>query len=83
VCMARKLKMLCVYAGEAWFDWVRIYEVPCYGLIFAPRYVVEYIGDENMWVFDDVKEALEFIAREFVVVDVDVGGPLRVAECPP
>jgi len=71
-----ELKKHCVYSGPTWIDTVRIYEVPCDGMI---HYVVRHMEEEDIWVFDDVEEALKFIAREFVDAEV----PLRVAECPP
>jgi len=69
-----ELRRLCVYAGD-WVDVVRLYEMPCDGML---RYVVRHMEEEGLWVFDSVEEALGFIAREFVVTDV----PLRVGECP-
>jgi hypothetical protein len=55
-----KLKMLCVYDGEEWVDTLRIYEVPCNGML---RYVLHHIEDEDMYIFDSLKEALEAAAR--------------------
>jgi len=70
-----ELRRLCVYAGGDWVDVVRLYEMPCGGML---RYVVRHNEEEGLWVFDGVEEALGFIAREFV----DVDAPLRVGECP-
>jgi len=71
-----ELRMRCVYAGPTWIDTVRIYEMPCDGML---RYIVRHMEEEDMWVFDDVKSALEFIRRELVVA----GEPYHVGECPP
>ncbi|MFP3252414.1 MAG: hypothetical protein RXO32_11895 [Thermoproteus sp.] len=70
-----ELRRLCVYAGDDWVDVVRLYEMPCDGML---RYVVRHNEVDGLWVFDSVEEALGFIAREFVDVDV----PLRVGGCP-
>jgi hypothetical protein len=73
----QKLRKYCLYAGGGaeWIDTIRIYAVGCDGMI---RYVVRHMEEEDLYVFDSVSEALEFVGREFV----DVGGPLRVGECP-
>jgi hypothetical protein len=42
------------------------------------RYVVRHTEEEDMWIFDSIQEALEFITRELVVAD----RPLRIGECP-
>jgi len=55
-----KLKMLCVFDGEEWVDTLRIYEVPCNGML---RYVLHHIEDEDMYIFDSLREALEAAAR--------------------
>ncbi len=69
-----KLKMLCVYDGEEWVDTLRIYEVPCNGMI---RYVLRHIEDEDMYIFDSVGEALEAAARR-----VSFANAPRVGPCP-
>jgi len=69
----RPLSKLCVYAGE-WIDTIRIHKCECDGAI---RYIVHHTEEEDLWVFDSIKEALEFIERELVAVD-----RLSVGECP-
>jgi len=71
-----ELEKSCVYAGPTWIDTIRIYRMRCGGKI---RYVVRHMEEEDLWVFDDVKAALEFIVRELVAVSE----PLHVGECPP
>jgi hypothetical protein len=71
-----ELRKLCVYDRTGgWVDIVRLYEMPCDGVL---RYVVRHMEEEDMWVFDRLKDALEFISRELVAV-----GPLYAGECPP
>jgi len=72
---AQRLKKYCVFKGQEWIDIIRIYAVGCDGMI---RYVVRHMEEEDMWIFDSLSEALEFITRELVVAD----RPLRVGECP-
>jgi len=69
-----KLKMLCVFDGEEWVDTLRIYEVPCNGML---RYILHHIEDEDMYVFDSVGEALEAAARR-----VSFSNAPRVGGCP-
>jgi hypothetical protein len=70
----RPLNKLCIYVGEDWIDVLRIYEVPCNGMI---RYVLHHIEDEDMYVFDSIKDALEAAGRR-VVFD----RPPHVDKCP-
>jgi hypothetical protein len=69
----RPLNKLCVYDGEEWVDTLRIYEVPCDGMI---RYVLRHIEDEDLHIFDSVKEALEAAARR-----VSFNNAPRVGPC--
>ncbi len=69
-----KLKMLCIYDGEEWVDTLRVYEVPCNG---ALRYILHHIEDEDMFIFDSVKEVLEAAGRR-----VALGRSARVDKCP-
>ena len=69
-----KLKMLCVYDGEEWVDTLRIYEVPCNGML---RYVLHHIEDEDMYIFDSLKEVLEAAARR-----VSFSNAPHVSTCP-
>ena len=57
-----------------WVDTMRIYEVPCDGVI---RYILHHIEDEDMYVFDSLKEALEAAARR-----VSFSNAPRVGPCP-
>ncbi len=70
----RPLNKLCVFDGEEWVDTLRIYEVPCNGMI---RYVLRHIEDEDMYVFDGVGEALEAAGRR-----VSFANTPRVGPCP-
>jgi len=54
------MRKLCIYDGEEWVDVLRIYEVPCNGMM---RYILHHIEDEDMYIFDSVGEALEAAAR--------------------
>jgi len=69
-----KLKKLCVYDGEEWVDTLRIYEVPCNGML---RYVLHHIEDEDMHIFDSLKEALEAATRR-----VSFSNGPRASACP-
>jgi len=69
-----KLKMLCIYDGEDWVDVLRVYEVPCNG---ALRYILQHIEDEDLFIFDSVKEVLEAAGRR-----VALGRSARVGPCP-
>jgi len=69
----RPLRKLCVYDGEEWVDTLRIYEVPCGGML---RYILHHIEDEDMHIFDSVKETLEAARRR-----VSLNAP-RVGPCP-
>jgi hypothetical protein len=68
------LKKLCVYDGEEWVDVLRIYEVPCDGML---RYILRHIEDEDLYVFDSLGEVLEAARRR-----VAMESP-RVGPCPP
>jgi hypothetical protein len=70
----RPLNKLCVYDGEEWVDTLRIYEVPCDGML---RYVLHHIEDEDMYIFDSVGEALEAAARR-----VSFSNAPRASTCP-
>jgi hypothetical protein len=70
----RPLNKLCVYDGEEWADTLRIYEVPCDGML---RYLLHHIEDEDMYIFDSVKEALEAATRR-----VSFSNAPRVGPCP-
>jgi hypothetical protein len=70
----RPLSKLCVYDGEEWVDTLRIYEVPCNGML---RYVLHHIEDEDMYIFDSVGEALEAAARR-----VSFSNAPRASTCP-
>jgi len=70
----RPLNKLCVYDGEEWVDTLRIYEVPCNGML---RYVLHHIEDEDMYIFDSVGEALEAAARR-----VSFSNAPRASTCP-
>ncbi len=69
-----KLKMLCIYDGEEWIDTLRIYEVPCNGMI---RYVLRHIEDEDMYIFDSLRDLLEAAGGR-----VALGRSARVGPCP-
>ncbi len=68
----RPLNKLCVYDGEEWVDTLRIYEVPCDGML---RYVLRHIEDEDMYIFDSVREALEAAARRISFNNTPCVGP--------
>ena len=70
----RPLNKLCIYDGEEWVDTLRIYEVPCNGML---RYVLHHIEDEDMYIFDSLEEALEAAARR-----VAFDRAPRVGSCP-
>jgi len=70
----RPLSKLCIYDGEEWVDTLRIYEVPCNG---ALRYVFHHIEDEDMFIFDSLKEVLEAAGRRISFSNVP-----RVGRCP-
>ncbi len=67
-----KLKMLCVFDGEEWVDTLRIYEVPCNGMI---RYILHHIEDEDMHIFDSLREALEAAATRVAFSNAPRAGP--------
>jgi len=69
-----RLKMLCIYDGEDWVDVLRVYEVPCNGMI---RYILHHIEDEDMYVFDSIKDALEAAGRRVSFSNVP-----RIGRCP-
>ena len=69
-----RLKMLCVYDGEEWVDTMRIYEVPCNGMI---RYILHHIEDEDMHIFDSLRDVLEAAGRRVSLVSPHIG------PCPP
>ena len=68
----RPLSRLCVYDGEEWVDTLRIYEVPCNGML---RYVLHHIEDEDMYIFDSVGEALEAAQRRVSFSNAPRAGP--------
>jgi hypothetical protein len=70
----RPLNKLCIYVGEEWIDVLRIYEVPCNGMI---RYVLHHIEDEDMYVFDSLRDVLEAAGRRVVFDRLP-----RVDKCP-
>jgi len=70
----RPLNKLCIYDGEEWVDTLRIYEVPCNGML---RYVLHHIEDEDMYIFDSLREALEAAARR-----VSFSNDPRASACP-
>ena len=70
----RPLSKLCIYDGEDWVDTLRVYEVPCNGMI---RYILHHIEDEDMYVFDSIKDALEAAGRR-----VSFSNTPRVGSCP-
>jgi len=70
----RPLRKLCIYDGEEWIDVLRVYEVPCDGMI---RYVFRHIEDEDLLVGDSAEELLE-AARRRVAMEKPRLGP-----CPP
>jgi hypothetical protein len=69
----RPLNKLCIYDGEEWVDTLRIYEVPCNGML---RYILHHIEDEDMYIFDSLREALEAAGRR-----VALGKP-HIDKCP-
>ena len=71
-----KLRKYCVFRGHEWIDTIRIHEVPCDGMI---RYVVHHTEEEDLHVFDNIQEALEFIATEYIA---SKPSQLRIGECP-
>jgi hypothetical protein len=70
--MNAKLRKYCIFKGGEWIDIIRIHALPAGG------YIVHHVEEEDLWIFDSLEEALEFVVREFVVTDK----PLRVGECP-
>ncbi len=70
----RPLNKLCIYDGEEWVDVLRVYEVPCDGMI---RYVLRHIEDEDLHVFDSLRDLLEAAGRR-----VALGRSARVDKCP-
>jgi len=71
-----QLKKYCVYAngGAEWVDIIRIYVIGCDG---AARYIVQNVEEDDLYVFDSIGEALEFIKREYVDKP-----HLKIGECP-
>ena len=70
------LRKLCIYDGDdaSWIDTVRVYEVPCDGMI---RYVFRHIEDEDLLVCDSAEELLEAARRRVVMKKP------RLGPCPP
>jgi hypothetical protein len=66
----RPLHRLCVFDRDEWVDVLRVYEVPCDGMI---RYVFHHIEDEDVFVYDDVKELLEAARRRVAVEEPRLG----------
>ncbi len=62
--------MLCVFDGEDWVDTLRIYEVPCNGMI---RYILQHIEDEDLHVFDSLRDLLEAAGRRVALESPRVG----------
>ena len=67
-----RLKMLCVFDGEEWVDTLRVYEVPCNG---ALRYILHHIEDEDMYIFDSLRDVLEAAARRVSFSNAPRAGP--------
>ena len=65
-----KLKMLCVFDEEEWVDTLRIYEVPCDGML---RYILHHIEDEDMYIFDSLRDALKAAGRRVAPESPRVG----------
>ncbi len=74
--MSARLRKYCLYAdgGAEWIDIIRIYVIGCDG---AARYIVQNVEEEDLYAFDSVSEALEFIKKEFVDKLY-----LKIGECP-
>jgi hypothetical protein len=70
----RPLNKLCIYDRGEWVDVLRIYEVPCNGML---RYVLHHIEDEDMYIFDGIRDVLEAAGRR-VALEAPSVGP-----CPP
>ncbi len=73
--MSARLRKYCIYAsgGAEWIDAIRIYVIGCDGMV---RYIVQNVEEEDLYAFDSVAEALEFIKREFDKLY------LKIGECP-
>jgi len=71
-----RLKKLCIYVGDDWVDVVRIHVLPYDGGV---KYIVRNVEEEDVYAFDDINSALEFIMSEYIVCD---GCKLRIGECP-
>jgi hypothetical protein len=74
--MSARLRKYCLYAGGAeWVDTIRIYAIGCDGMV---RYIVQNVEEEDLYVFDSVAEALEFVKKEYI----DNKLYLKIGECP-
>jgi len=72
-----KLKNICLYgAGGDWVDIIRIHPIPCDGGV---KYIVRNVEEEDVYAFDDINSALEFIAAEYIA---SKPSQLRIGECP-
>jgi hypothetical protein len=60
----RPLKKLCIYDSGEWIDTVRVYEVPCDGML---RFILRHIEDEDVYVFDNTIELLEAVKKRIYV----------------
>jgi len=74
--IAHKLRKYCLYAngGAEWVDIIRIYVIGCDGMVM---YIVRHTEEDDLYVFDSMSEALEFIKREYVDKLY-----FRIGECP-
>jgi hypothetical protein len=66
----RPLGKLCIYDGEEWVDVLRVYEVPCNG---ALRYILHRIEDEDLFIFDSLRDVLEAAGRRVALESPRVG----------
>jgi len=70
-----KLRKFCLFKGQEWIDIIRIHVLFHNGTTY---YIVHHTEEEDLHAFSNVEEALEFIKREYIVVN----SPLRIGECP-
>jgi hypothetical protein len=66
----KPLNKLCIYDKDGWIDVIRIYEVPCDGMI---RYILHHIEDEDVYAFNSLRELLEVAGRRVVLEHPRVG----------
>jgi hypothetical protein len=70
-----RLKKLCVYDARGdWVDIIRIHIIDCADGV---KYIVRNVEEEDVYAFDDINSALEFIRKEYVDKP-----SLRIGECP-